>query len=114
MDTHVITLDGERITVTRHGADDYSIAFDVADFSVRGRMLDVVMTFAEWQASVMDEPVVSFEWLDRSISNPWLDPSARFPLDTAQAVETYGEDNVLRFAYDACSLLRPYSEEATT
>ena len=109
--TRTITLDGEHITVTRHRAYDYSIAFDVADFSVRGRMLDIVMTFAEWQASVMDEPVVSFEWLDRSISDPWLDPSARFPLDTIQATETYGEDNVLQFIADVCELIRPEESE---
>lgn len=109
--TRTITLDGERITVMQHGKDDYSIAFDVADFSVRGSFLDVVKTFAEWQASVMDEPVVSFEWLDRSISDPWLDPSARFPLDTIQATETYGEDNVLQFIADVCELIRPDESE---
>ena len=110
MKTKTINLDGEHITVTRHGAYDYSIAFDVADFSVRGRLLDIVKTFAEWQASVLDEPVVSFDWLDRSISDPWLDPSARFPLDTVEATDTYGEDNVMQFIMDACNLLRPTDE----
>lgn len=107
MNSKTITLDGERITVTRHSPYDYSISFEAGDFSARGRMLDIVQTFAEWQASVMDNPVVSFEWLDRSISDPWLDPSARFPLDTIQATDTYGVDNVLQFIADACDLLRP-------
>lgn len=102
----VITLDGERVTVTQHGANDYSISFDVGDYSVRGSMLDIIRTFAEWQTSVMDEPVVSFPWKDRSISDPWLDPSARFPLDSPTACDTYGTENVLQFIIDACALLR--------
>lgn len=107
MSTNTITLDGEHITVTRHGINDYDIFFEEGDFSVRGTMLDVVKTFAEWQASVLDEPVVSFPWQDRTISDPWLDPSARFPLDDTQASNTYGLGNVLQFIADACSLLRP-------
>lgn len=110
-DTRTITLDGEHITVTRHRPYDYTISFEVGDYSVRGRMLDIVMAFAEWQASVMDEPVVSFEWLDRSISDPWLDPSARFPLSCIQATDTYGEDNVLQFIADVCELIRPDESE---
>ena len=102
-----ITLDGERITVTRHGHDDYDIYFNLWDYSVRGSFLDVVRTFAEWQTSVMDEPAVSFEWLDRSISDPWLDPSARFQLGDIQAVETYGIDNVMTFILNATDLLQP-------
>ena len=105
-----VTIDGETIAVTKHGNRDYSIAFEVGDYSVRGTLLDVVKTFAEWQASVLPEPAVSFEWQDRAISDPWLDPSARFPLDCTQAVVTYGEDNVLQFIIDACALLRPDKE----
>ncbi len=105
------TIDGERITVTKHGENDFDIFFEEGDFSVRGTMLDVVKTFAEWQASVLDEPVVSFAWLDRTISNPWLDPSARFPLDSQQSADTYGIDNVLQFIIDACALLRPTDTE---
>ena len=74
-------------------------------------MLDVVKTFAEWQASVLDEPIVSFPWQDRTISDPWLDPSARFQLDNPTACRTYGEDNVLQFIIDACALLRPTDTE---
>ena len=74
-------------------------------------MLDIVKTFAEWQASVLDEPVVSFAWLDRTISNPWIDPSARFPLDSQQSADTYGIDNVLQFIIDACAILRPTDTE---
>lgn len=107
MNTNTFTLDGERITVTCHGDNDYDIFFEEGDFSVRGTMLDVVKTFAEWQASVMTEPAVSFSWQDRTISDPWLDPSARFPLDSPTACTTYGEENVLQFIIDACILLRP-------
>lgn len=110
MNTNIITLDGERITVTRHGDNDYDIFFEEGDFSVRGTILDVVKTFAEWQASVLDEPVVSFPWQDRTISDPWLDPSARFTLNTPTACKTYGEENVLQFIIDAYSLLRPETE----
>lgn len=107
MNTNTFTLDGERITVTCHGDNDYDIFFEEGDFSVRGTLLDIVKTFSEWQASVMTEPAVSFPWQDRTISDPWLDPSARFQLDCTQAVETYGAENVMRFVMDACDLLRP-------
>lgn len=107
MNTNTFTLDGERITVTCYGDNDYDIFFEEGDFSVRGTMLDVVKTFAEWQNAVMDEPAVSFEWNGIEISNPWLDDSFRFPIDSPTACRTYGEDNVLQFIIDACVLLRP-------
>ena len=102
-----VILDGERITVTQYGDNDYDIYFDLADYSVRGTFLDIIRTFAEWQSSVLDEPAVSFEWQDRTISDPWLDPSARFPLDSDKAGEKYGIENVFRFIIDACDLLHP-------
>lgn len=105
--TRTITLDGERITVTQHGEDDYSIAFDVADFSVRGSFLDVVKTFAEWQQATLDEPVVSFEWEGIDISNPWLDDSFRFPIDDEGASATYGVVNIFQYIVDATALLNP-------
>lgn len=105
--SRTITLDGERITVEKHGDNDYSIAFDVGDFSVRGTMLDVVKTFAEWQWCVLDCPLVSFEHNDIAISNPWLEESARFPITSAEASELYGIDNLLQFVADVCNLLRP-------
>jgi hypothetical protein len=107
MNTKTITLDGERITVERFGQDDYCIAFDEADCSVRGTMLDIVRSFAEWQFSVMAEPAVSFEHGDQTISNPWIDTSARFPLTSTQASDTYGLENLLQFIMDAVELLRP-------
>ena len=107
MKTKTITLDGERITVEQFGHDDYAIAFDVADCSVRGTMLDVVKTFADWQWCVLDCPVVSFEHNDIAISNPWVDESARFPLSDREASETYGATNLLQFIIDVGDLLRP-------
>lgn len=106
--TKTITLDGERITVTKHAENDFDIFFADGDFSVRGTMLDVVKTFAEWQWSEMAEPAVSFEYGDQAISNPWIDPSARFPLSDLKACDTYGTDNVLQFIFDSCDLLTPY------
>ena len=116
MKTNLITFDGEQITVTQYGHDDYDIYFYRGDYSVRGSMLDIIKAFAEWQASELDEPVVWFPWLDRSISNPWIDPSARFPISSEQASEQYGLDNVLQFIIDACVVLRPDDdrEEART
>lgn len=111
METKTIMLDGERITVTKHDTKDYSICFEIGDYSVRGSLLDIVETFAEWQASVMTDPAVSFPWQDRTISDPWLDPSARFPLDCTQASDTYGVENVMQFIIDACDLLRPDRKE---
>lgn len=110
-DSRTITIGSEHITVTRHRAYDYSIAFDVADFSVRGRMLDVVQTFAEWQRVCLDCPVVSFEYDGQDIGDPWCDPSGRFPHDCVQATDTYGEDNVLQFIADVCELIRPNERE---
>lgn len=104
---NTFTLDGERITVTQHGGNDYDIYFRNANFSERGTMLDVVRAFADWQMWQTSEPFVSFDWQDRTISNPWIDPSARFPLNSSEACDTYGTDNVLQFIIDACSLLRP-------
>lgn len=110
MNTNTITIGGEHITVSQYGDNDYSIHFLLGDFSVRGTILDIVKAFAEWQWCELDEPVVSFEYLDRNISNPWVDESARFPLDTPTACKTYGEENVLQFIIDAYSLLRPETE----
>mgnify|MGYP007092172972 CR=1 FL=1 len=112
MNTKTITIYDEHITVTKHGDNDYEIYFTHADYSVRGTMLDVVQAFAEWQASSsLDDPAISFDWLDRTISNPWIDPSARFPLDWSQACETYGIENVMQFVIDACDLLRTDKKE---
>ena len=110
MKTKTIILDGEHITVTKHTHDDYNISFERDDFSVRGSALDIIRSFAEWQQGRLDEPVVSFEWRDMSISNPWIDPSARFPLDNQRSALTYGVDNLLRFIRDAGELLRPDDE----
>ena len=107
MNTNTITIGGEHITVRQYGDNDYSIHFLLGDFSVRGTMLDIVKAFAEWQWCELDEPVVSFEYLDRNISNPWVDESARFPLDSKESADTYGLENVLQFIIDACILLRP-------
>ena len=38
----------ERITITRHGDDDYSVYFSVADFSVRGTYAEVMDTVHEY------------------------------------------------------------------
>ena len=37
----------ERITITRHGNDDYSVSFAVADYSVRGTYADVLTAIRE-------------------------------------------------------------------
>lgn len=107
MNQKSFTIDGEYITVTQHGQNDYDIYFRNADFGERGTLLDVVRAFADWQSWNTSEPSVSFDWQDRTISDPWLDPSARFPLSSAESCDTYGMDNVLQFVIDACELLRP-------
>ena len=111
MNTKTITIYDEHITVTKHGDNDYEIYFTHADCSVRGTMLDVVMTFADWQQSTGYVPVVSFDYDGVEISNPWLDESGRFPLDCSQACDTYGIDNVMQFVIDACDLLRTDKKE---
>lgn len=103
--TKTILHDGERITFTRHGNNDFSLCFEVADYSVRGTMIDMVKTFAEWQ-NTTDNPPVTFPFHDREICNPWVDTSARFSLTDTDAVACYGIENVLRFIMDVCDLLR--------
>ena len=107
MEQRIMNIDGGFVITEKHGKNDYSIFFQSLDCSVRGTLLDIIKAFAEWQWSELDEPMVSFEYNDQTISNPWIDTSARFPLDDASACAEYGEDNVFQFIIDACSLLRP-------
>lgn len=112
MKNKTLHIDDETITVTKHGENDYSIAFDVFDYSVRGTLLDVVKAFAEWQVCTVDStplPAVYFDDDDSDVTicNPWTDRTGRFDLDDTQAIETYGVDNVLKFIMDATALLRP-------
>lgn len=51
MNTKIIIIDGEQITVTQHSFDDYDIYFHSDDYSVRGSSFDVFETFADWIAS---------------------------------------------------------------
>lgn len=41
---------------------------------------------------------ISFDYKGQSISNPWLDQSARFELNTEKAAATYGAANVISFS----------------
>ena len=41
---------------------------------------------------------ISFDYGGQSISNPWLDQSARFELSAEQAAATYGAANVISFS----------------
>lgn len=106
MNRKTITVDGVNVTVTEHGENDYDIYFDDIDCSVRGTMLDVVRSFAEWQQET-DDPAVYIDFDGVAIANPWMDETGRFPLDTVDASVYYGAENVMRFIMDACTLLRP-------
>ena len=108
MNTKTITIDGEQITVTQYGENDFDIHFRDDDWSERGTMLDVVKAFADWQQSVgLGDPVVWFDYNDMAITNPWIDDTGRFPLDSKESADKYGLENVLQFIIDACMLLRP-------
>lgn len=50
---------------------------------------------------------ISFDYEGQAISNPWIDPSARFELTTDKAVETYGLVNILWF----CNVANIYIKE---
>lgn len=104
--TKTIHIDGTTVIVTEHGENDYDIFFEDVDCSVRGTMLDVVRSFAEWQQEA-DDPAVSFDFDGVAITNPWMDETGRFPLDTVDSATYYGVENVMRFIMDACTLLRP-------
>lgn len=108
MKKKTLTLNGETITVTQHGDNDFDISFRNADFSVRGSMLDIIQAFGDWQMNDnLDNPSVCFDYDGIAICNPFYDETGRFDLDIISAVNEYGENNVLQFIMDACSLLRP-------
>lgn len=71
------------------------------------RHLHAVKTFAEQQSETGSYDV-SFinEETDQQINNPWIDVSGRFPLDDAEAVATYGLENVRKFVEDAILYLQ--------
>lgn len=110
MNTKIIILYHARITVTKHQGNDFSIDFESEfdDYSVHcSTMLGIIMAFAEWQQSVLEVPVISFEHDGIEISDPWKDVTGRFPLDSSQACDRYGDEKVMQFIIDACTLLRP-------
>lgn len=52
-----------------------------------------------------DEDLIGFEYEGQYIVNPWMDPSGRFELSTEEAVNLYGELNMIHFCEDleACN-----------
>lgn len=69
-----------------------------------GDLLDAIREFAYLNCNVSESPLVSFEHNGMAITNPWIDESARFPLSDAQAVETYGLENIIDFCEQVCEL----------
>lgn len=69
-----------------------------------GDLLKAIKEFAYLNYDTNRNPLVSFEYNGMSITNPWIDESARFPLTDAQAVETYGLTNVIDFCQRVCEL----------
>ena len=70
----------------------------------KGTLTDIIKAFADWQWTVALDPCpvfFFFEETGQDISNPWIDPSGRFPLDTVDAVKEYGAENVTKFIADA-------------
>lgn len=70
-------------------------------------MLEQIRRFAEhnydrlYSADPAEEAKgvdISFDYKGQSISNPWLDQSARFELNTEKAAATYGAANVISFS----------------
>lgn len=53
---------------------------------------------------------IGFEFKGQYITNPWLDPSGRFPLTTQQAADTYGIVNVLSYCSEANTYIKKHSE----
>ena len=51
----------------------------------------------DWCDSYDPDSDVAFEFNDMSITNPFLDPTGRFELSLAEAIKTYGLDNVKQF-----------------
>jgi len=99
------TYDAEEACEIRLAAEDGRKAL----FSDPSRIKDIKdLAYAQWSLTE-DEPfsflqterAVSFEFNDMDITNPWIDESARFPLNDRQAVSTYGEINVGKFILEA-------------
>ena len=102
MKQKTIQTRSDTLTITMHDENDYSIAFDIGDYSVRGTGLDIIRSFAEWQQATGEQQVTLYhEPTNQDITNPWLDPSGRFELTCKQSADTYGVDNVISFIHEA-------------
>lgn len=56
------------------------------------------LTAAKEYAETADpEDRLNFEFQGVFIVNPWMDPTARFPLTTEQAIATYGLENIRKY-----------------
>lgn len=65
-------------------------------------LLDRITAFAHANMNRNDDnPSVYFEHNGMAITNPWIDESARFPLDDIGAVKEYGLENVIDFCEKA-------------
>ena len=70
--------------------------------------IGLMMEFADkqFQLENTDECIgFAFDKTGQFVINPWMDPSARSPLTTEQALETYGAENLMSFAENVRNIL---------
>lgn len=82
---------------------------------VGGTLSKIVEEFVAWQNNtddIFNDPVVSFDFEGQCITDPWVDPSARFPHTTVDAIRMYGVQNVAKFITDVITFLFDIKEEA--
>lgn len=105
----------DTVTITLHEEGYYDIYFDNGDWSLSGSATDVlneltedcleqVKAFAEKNFSAND-PALVVETGDISVTNPWVDESARFPLTDEQAMVTWGIRVVVDFCIKAMEIV---------
>ena len=95
--------------------DDRANPGGVRSVQVGGTLSKIVEEFVAWQNNVdaiFEDPIVSFDFEGQCITDPWVDPSARFPHTTVDAIRMYGVQNVAKFITDVITFLFDIKEEA--
>lgn len=103
----------DTVTITRYGDDDFDIFWHNGDCSVRGTATDILDEFCDGKLSEIKElaykmwsekpenPEVYVEAKGMALCNPWIDTSARFPLNDADAIKEWGMREVFTFCNKA-------------
>lgn len=107
----------DTVTVTKHGYDDFDIYFHNGDCSVRGTATDILQELTQNELHSIkefaienfskedDQLTVASEPSGIAVSNPWMDASARFSLDDADAFFHWNIQVVVDFCIQVMEVL---------